>query len=200
LCLLNDWSARDFQMWESQPLGPFLAKSFATTLSPWVVPLAAIEPFCVPAFKRAQGDPAPLPYLYSDEDQARGGIDLKVEVWLASRRMRETGIEPVRMSRGNFRDTYWTIAQMLAHHTSNGCNLRPGDVFASGTLSGPTRDSLACLLERTRRGAESFRLPTGEERTYLEDGDEVILRGYCEREGCVRIGFGECRGIVTAAT
>ena len=200
LCLLNDWSARDIQMWESQPLGPFLAKSFATTLSPWVVPLAAIEPFRVPAFKRGEGDPAPLPYLFSPEDQERGGIDLTVEVWLASRRMSESGIEPIRMSRGNFRDTYWTIAQMLAHHTSNGCNLRPGDVFASGTLSGPTPESLACLLERTRRGAEPFRLPSGEERTYLEDGDEVILRGYCEREGCARIGFGECRGIVTAAT
>jgi fumarylacetoacetase len=200
LCLLNDWSARDIQTWESQPLGPFLAKSFVTTLSPWVVPLAALEPFRVPAFARAGGDPRPLPYLYSAEDQARGGIDLAVEVWLASRRMREGGIEPMRISRGNFRDTYWTIAQMLAHHTSNGCNLRPGDVFASGTLSGPTPDSLACLLERTRRGAEPFRLPSGEERTYLEDGDEVILRGYCEREGCARIGFGECRGIVTAAT
>jgi fumarylacetoacetase len=200
LCLLNDWSARDIQMWESQPLGPFLAKSFATTLSGWVVPLAALEPFRVPAFRRDEGDPPPLPHLYSAEDQARGGIDLTVEVWLASRRMRETGIEPIRMSRGNFRDTYWTIAQMLAHHTSNGCNLRPGDVFASGTLSGPTLDSLACLLERTRRGTESFGLPTGEERTYLEDGDEVTLRGYCEREGCTRIGFGECRGVVTAAT
>ena len=199
LCLLNDWSARDVQMWESQPLGPFLAKSFATTLAPWVVPLAALEPFRVPASTRADGDPVPLPYLYSAEDQARGGIDLTVEVWLASRRMRESGIGPMRLSRGNFRDTYWTIAQMLAHHTSNGCNLRPGDVFASGTLSGPTPESLACLLERTRRGAESFGLPTGEERTYLEDGDEVIQRGYCEREGCVRIGFGECRGIVTAA-
>jgi fumarylacetoacetase len=199
LGLLNDWSARDIQMWESQPLGPFLAKSFATTLSPWVVPLAALEPFRVPAFNRADTDPAPLPYLYSAEDQARGGIDLTVEVLLASRRMRESGIEPMRLSRGNFRDTYWTIAQMLAHHTSNGCNLRPGDVFASGTLSGSTPESLACLLERTRRGAESFQLSTGEERTYLEDGDEVVLRGYCEREGCVRIGFGECRGIVTAA-
>jgi fumarylacetoacetase len=200
LCLLNDWSARDIQMWESQPLGPFLAKSFATTLSPWVVPLPALEPFRVPAFVRSAGDPPPLPYLYSAEDQARGGIDLTVEAWLASRRMRESAIEPMRISRGNFRDTYWTIAQMLTHHTSNGCNLRPGDLFASGTLSGPTPESLACLLERTRRGAEPFQLPSGEERTYLEDGDEVILRGYCEREGCPRIGFGECRGIVTAAT
>ena len=199
LCLLNDWSARDIQMWESQPLGPFLAKSFATTISPWVVPLAALEPFRVPAFARAEGDPAPLPHLYSAEDQALGGIDLTVEVWLSSRRMRDAAIEPMRLSCGNFRDTYWTIAQMLAHHTSNGCNLRSGDLFGNGTLSGPTRESMACLLERTRNGAEPFRLPTGEERCYLEDGDEVILRGFCEREGCVRIGFGECRGIVTTA-
>jgi fumarylacetoacetase len=197
LCLLNDWSARDIQVWESQPLGPFLAKSFATTISPWVVPLEALEPFRAPAFARSQGDPAPLPYLYAHADQARGGIDITVEVWLASQRMRESGAEPVRISRGNFRDTYWTIAQMLAHHTSNGCNLRPGDLFGSGTVSGPTRDSLGCLLELTRRGSEPFRLPNGEERRYLEDGDEVILRAHCEREGCVRIGFGDCRGTIT---
>jgi fumarylacetoacetase len=196
LCLLNDWSARDIQVWESQPLGPFLAKSFATTISPWIVPLEALEPFRSPAFARPQGDPAPLPYLHSPEDQARGGIDIIVEVWLASQRMREAGAAPLRISRGNFRDTYWTVAQMLAHHTSNGCNLRPGDLFGSGTVSGPTRDSLGCLLELTRRGAEPFRLPTGEDRRYLADGDEVILRAYCEREGCVRIGFGDCRGIV----
>jgi len=197
LCLLNDWSARDIQVWESQPLGPFLAKSFATTISPWIIPLEALEPFCAPAFPRPAGDPAPLPYLYSPEDQARGGIDIIVEVWLASQRMRESGEAPIRISRGNFRDTYWTIAQMLAHHTSNGCNLRPGDLFGSGTVSGPTRESLGCLLELTRRGAEPFHLPTGEERRYLENGDEVTLRAYCEREGCVRIGFGDCRGIVT---
>jgi len=197
LCLLNDWSARDIQVWESQPLGPFLAKSFATSISPWIVPLEALEPFRAPAFNRPAGDPAPLPYLYSSEDQARGGLDIIVEVWLSSQRMREAGAEPLRVSRGNFRDTYWTIAQMLVHHTSNGCNLRPGDLFGSGTVSGPTRDSLGCLLELTRRGAEPFRLPTGEERRYLEDGDEVILRAYCEREGCVRIGFGECRGTIT---
>ncbi|HSR06117.1 MAG TPA: fumarylacetoacetase [Bryobacteraceae bacterium] len=196
LCLLNDWSARDIQVWESQPLGPFLAKSFATTISPWIVPLEAFEPFRAPAFTRPAGDPAPLPYLYSPEDQARGGIDIIVEVWLASQRMREAAAEPVRISRGNFRDTYWTIAQMLAHHTSNGCNLRPGDLFGSGTVSGPTRDSLGCLLELTRRGTEPFHLPTGEDRRYLEDGDEVILRAHCEREGCVRIGFGECRGTI----
>ena len=196
LCLLNDWSARDIQVWESQPLGPFLAKSFATTISPWIVPLEALEPFRAPAFTRAPGDPAPLPYLYSPEDQARGGIDIIVEVWLSSQRMRDTGAGPLRISRGNFRDTYWTIAQMLAHHTSNGCNLRPGDLFGSGTVSGPTRDSLGCLLELTRRGTEPFRLPSSEQRRYLEAGDEVILRAYCEREGCVRIGFGECRGTV----
>lgn len=199
LCLLNDWSARDIQVWESQPLGPFLAKSFTTSISPWVVPLEALEPFHAPAFARAEGDPAPLPYLYSPEDQARGGIDITVEVWLTSQRMREACAEPLRISRGNFRDTYWTIAQMLAHHTSNGCNLRPGDLFGSGTVSGPTRDSLGCLLELTRRGTEPFRLPTGEERSYLEDGDEVILRAYCAREGRARIGFGECRGTITAA-
>jgi len=200
LCLLNDWSARDLQAWESQPLGPFLAKSFATTISPWVVPLEALEPFRAPAFSRPVGDPTPLPYLHSPDDQARGGIDITVEVWLASQHMREIGAPPLRISRGNFRDTYWTIAQMLTHHTSNGCNLRPGDLLGSGTVSGPTRDSLGCLLELTRRGTEPFRLPTGEERRYLEDGDEVILLAYCEREGCVRIGFGDCRGTISAAT
>lgn len=199
LCLLNDWSARDTQVWESQPLGPFLAKSFATTISPWIVPLEALEPFRAPAFSRPPGDPAPLPYLHSAEDKAHGGFDITVEVWLASERMRKAGVAPARISRGNFRDTYWTIAQMLTHHTSNGCNLRPGDLFGSGTVSGPTRDSLGCLLELTRRGTEPLRLPTGEERRYLEDGDEVILRAYCEREGSVRIGFGECRGTIVPA-
>jgi len=198
LCLLNDWSARDIQVWESQPLGPFLGKSFATTISPWVVSLDALEPFRVPASARAAGDPAPLPYLLAAEDQARGGLDITVEVFLASRSMRDAGIPPLRISRGNFRDTYWTIAQMLAHHASNGCNLRTGDLFGSGTVSGPTRDSLGCLLELTRRGAEPFHLFEGEERRYLEDGDEVVLRAYCQREGSVRIGFGECRGLLTS--
>ena len=196
LCLLNDWSARDIQAWESQPLGPFLSKSFATSLSPWVVSMEALEPFCVPAFQRADGDPAPLPYLSSPDDQRRGGIDLTVEVYLASRKMREAGIEPLRLSRGNFRDQYWTVAQLLTHHTSNGCNLRPGDLFGSGTVSGPVDDARGCLLELTRRGAEPIRLPSGEERTFLEDGDQIILRGYCEREGAIRIGFGECSGTI----
>ena len=199
LCLLNDWSARDIQAWESQPLGPFLAKSVSTTISPWVVTWEALQPYRVPAFARDAGDPAPLPHLTSQADQARGGIDLTVEVYLASSRMREAGVAPLRLSRGNTRDLYWTIAQLLTHHASNGCNLRPGDLFGSGTVSGNTRDSLGCLLEFTRRGAEPFRLPTGEERRYLEDGDEVTFRGYCQREGSVRIGFGECRGTVRAA-
>jgi fumarylacetoacetase len=199
LCLLNDWSVRDIQMWEAQPLGPFLSKSVSTSISPWVIPMEALEPFRAPAFQRADGDPAPLPYLSSPENQRRGGIDLTVEVYLCSAQMREAGMAPVRISRGSFRDMYWTIGQLVAHHTVSGCNLRPGDLFGSGTVSGPTLDSLGCLLEITRGGTEAIRLPSGEERRYLEDGDEVILRGYCEREGCVRIGFGECRGMIRGA-
>jgi len=198
MVLVNDWSARDIQSWEYQPLGPFLAKSFATTVSPWVVTLEALEPFRVPAAARPPGDPAPLSYLASPEDQARGGFDVAVEVWLATARMRRDGIAPVRLSRGRAAELYWTAAQMLAHHTSNGCNLRPGDLFASGTVSGPERESWGSLLELTRRGVEPLRLPTGESRGFLEDGDEVIMRGHAEREGAVRIGFGECRGVVTA--
>jgi fumarylacetoacetase len=199
LCLVNDWSARDVQSWEYQPLGPFLAKNFATTVSPWVVTLEALEPFRVPAAPRPAGDPPPLPYLTSPANQARGGVDVTVEVHLASARMRAEGVAPMRLSRGRVADLYWTPAQMLAHHTSNGCNLQPGDLFASGTVSGPTKDARGCLLELTWRGAEPLTLPTGETRTFLEDGDEVIMRGYAEREGAVRIGFGECRGVVVAA-
>jgi fumarylacetoacetase len=199
LCLVNDWSARDVQTWEYQPLGPFLSKSFATTVSPWVVTLEALEPYRVPAFARPPGDPLPLSYLDSATDRARGGIDITVEVYLLSSRMRDAQIPPLRLSRGRMADLYWTVAQMLAHHTSNGCNLRPGDLFATGTISGPTQDSRGCLLELTRRGAEPIRLPTGETRTFLEDGDEVIMRGYCERAGSPRIGFGECRGVILPA-
>ncbi|MEX2260551.1 MAG: fumarylacetoacetase [Bryobacteraceae bacterium] len=194
VCLVNDWSARDIQRWEYQPLGPFLSKSFATSISPWIVTADALAPFRVPAFARPEGDPAPLPYLYSEDDAAEGGIDLHLEALLSSEQMRKQGCAPVRLSRGNFRNMYWTIAQMLAHHASNGCNLRPGDLLASGTVSGPTEDSLGCLLELAAR--EPVRLPTGEVRRALEDGDEVILRGYCEREGFARIGLGECRGVV----
>jgi fumarylacetoacetase len=197
ICLVNDWSARDIQLWEYQPLGPFLAKSFATTISPWVVTFEALEPFRVPALARPDGDPAPLPYLTSEADRGRGGIDLTVEVHLASAQMREQGVPPMRLSRGRFADLYWTVAQMFTHHTSNGCNLRPGDLFASGTVSGPTKEARGCLLEITWRGAEPIALPTGETRKFLADGDEVIMRGYCERPGAVRIGLGECRGVVT---
>ena len=196
VCLVNDWSARDIQTWEYQPLGPFLAKSFATTVSPWVVTAEALAPYRVPALERPAGDPAPLPYLDSSEDRAHGGIALALEVFLATRRMREEGVAPARLSRASFAEMYWTPAQMLAHHASNGCNLRPGDLLASGTVSGPGRDARGCLLELTWRGAEPIALPTGETRKFLEDGDEVIMRGSCERAGYARIGLGECRGMV----
>ncbi len=196
VCLVNDWSARDVQSWEYQPLGPFLSKNFATTISPWVVTFDALEPFRVPAFRRPEGDPEPLPYLHSERNAAAGGLDVTVEVYLASARMREQRIEPVRLSRGRAADLYWTLPQMLAHHTSGGCNLLPGDLFASGTISGPSKESRGCLLELTMRGAEPLTLPSGEIRKFLEDGDEVIMRGFCEREGAVRIGLGECRGLV----
>lgn len=196
LALVNDWSARDIQTWEYQPLGPFLAKSFATTVSPWVVTLDALEPFRVPRTPRPEGDPAPLSYLDFDGDR---GLDLTLEVAIASQRMRDENIEPFRVTLGSFRDMYWSMAQLVVHHTSNGCNLRPGDLLASGTVSGTAKDSRGCLLERTWRGTEPLELPTGETRTFLCDGDEVIMRGWCEREGVPRVGFGECRGVVLAA-
>jgi len=196
LCLVNDWSARDIQAWEYQPLGPFLAKSFATTISPWVVTLEALAPFRYPAFKRAQDDPWSLPYLSSTLNTELGGLDITVEVLLRSAQMRAEGMEPFCLSRGSFKQMYWTVAQMLTHHTSNGCNLCPGDLLASGTISGAEKGSLGCLLEITQRGTQLVELPTHEMRSFLSDGDEIILRGYCEKEGYVRIGFGECRGIV----
>lgn len=199
LCLMNDWSARNVQSWEYQPLGPFLAKNFATTISPWVVTLDALEPYRAPAMTRPEGDPRPLPYLYSQYDQQHGGFDITLEVWLATAKMRAKKKPPVRLSRSNMKDLYWTPAQMLTHHASNGCNLQPGDLLATGTVSGPSRDAMGSLLEQTRRGAEPLELPNGESRKFLEDGDEVILRGWCEREGYPRIGFGECRGLVIPA-
>ncbi|MFN8667706.1 MAG: fumarylacetoacetase [Gemmatimonadaceae bacterium] len=199
VALLNDWSARDVQAWEYQPLGPFLSKNFATSLSPWVVTFEALAPFRVPAFARAIGDPAPLPYLADATDQSRGGIDLSIEVWLRTTRMRQDDQRAVRLSRGNARDLYWTMAQLLAHHASNGCNLQPGDLLGSGTISGPEKETRGCLLELTWRGTEPITLPNGETRRFLEDGDEVILRGSCERPGYARIGLGECRGVVRPA-
>jgi fumarylacetoacetase len=199
VCLLNDWSARDIQAWEYQPLGPFLAKSFATSISPWVVTAEALEPFRVPAFARPAGDPAPLPYLDSPEQRARGGFDVSLQVLLSSRKMRDQKAAPVEICRSNLRDLYWTPAQLIAHHASNGCNLRPGDLLGSGTVSGDAKESRGCLLERTWRGTEPLALPGGETRRFLEDGDEVILRGFCEKPGFARISLGECRGIVDPA-
>ncbi|HYK36894.1 fumarylacetoacetase [Alloacidobacterium sp.] len=199
LCLVNDWSARDIQAWEYQPLGPFLAKNFATTISPWIVTMDALEPFRVPAFERDAGDPKPLPYLSAEANEQSGGFDITLEVWLSSQRMRDAGQQPVRLSKGNTRDLYWTLAQVLTHHASNGCNLQPGDLLASGTVSGPVKESVGCLLEMTRRGVEPIPLPGGEMRKFLEDGDEVVFRGYCERKGHPRIGFGECRGVILPA-
>jgi fumarylacetoacetase len=199
LCLVNDWSARDIQTWEYQPLGPFLSKSFATTVSPWVVTFEALEPFRVPVPPRPSSDPAPLPYLDSEADRTRGAVDVTVEVYLATARMREKAIPPHRLSRGKMTDLYWTVGQMLTHHTSNGCDLRSGDLFATGTISGPRPDSRGCLLELTWRGKEPIQLPGGETRKFLEDGDEVIMRGFCDRPGAARIGFGECRGLIEPA-
>ncbi len=192
VCLLNDWSARDIQTWESQPLGPFLSKNFATSISPWVVTVEALEPFRCPSQPRPAGDPAPLPHLAPIGDTA---FRVTLEVWLRSPRMRE----PVRVSQSDFSRMYWTLAQMVAQHASNGCSLRPGDLIGSGTVSGPEKQNRGCLLEITRRGSEPLTLPSGEERAFLEDGDEVILRGWCEAPGFRRIGLGECRGTVLAA-
>jgi fumarylacetoacetase len=199
LCLVNDWSARDIQSWEYQPLGPFLAKNFATTVSPWVVTLDALAPFRASPAVRPVGDPAPLAYLSADDDRASGAFDITLEVRLSSASMRASGAAPMLVSRGRFVEMYWTVAQLLTHHASNGCPMRAGDLIASGTVSGATPDSRGCLLERTWRGTEPLALPTGEQRRFLEDGDEVTLRGWCERDGARRIGFGECRGVVTPA-
>jgi len=198
MSLVNDWSARDIQAWEYQPLGPFLGKNFATTVSPWVVTMEALAPFRVPLTARAEGDPAPLPYLSSKQGRAEG-IDLQVEVEISSQAMREFGMDPVRLSAANARDLYWSFAQMVTHHTSNGCNLQSGDLLASGTISGPDEGTQGSLLEITRRGTNPMRLPTGEVRSFLEDGDEVVLRGFCERPGLPRIGLGECQGRVVPA-
>lgn len=200
LCLVNDWSARDIQRWEYQPLGPFLSKSFATSISPWIVTTEALEPFRATAFQREAGDPEPLAYLDSAQNRERGGFDIKLEVLIQTEQMRQQNLAPFRLSGSNTKDLYWTFAQMLTHHTSNGCNMQPGDLLASGTVSGSTKDSQGSLIELTERGAQPITLPNGEVRRFLEDGDEVILRGYCEREGFRRIGFGECRGRILPAS
>jgi fumarylacetoacetase len=192
VCLLNDWSARDIQAWEYQPLGPFLAKSFATSISPWIVTMEALEPFRTGAYVRPAEDPAPLAYLASEQDMRDGGIDLRLEVYLRSARMDAA----VRISRSNLRNLYWTPAQLVTHHASNGCNLLPGDLLGSGTVSGPEDGSLGSLLELTRNGREPILLAEDERRGFLEDGDQVVFRGYCERDGFVGIALGECCGTV----
>jgi fumarylacetoacetase len=198
-CLLNDWSARDMQAWEYQPLGPFLGKNFATTVSPWVVTREALAPFRVAAFDRPEGDPAPLPYLSDAADRAHGGYDIALEAYLATEAMRRDGIGPQRLTRTSFATTYWTLAQMIAHHASNGCNLATGDLIGSGTVSGPEKSSWGSLLELTARGREPIVLPDGEQRCFIEDGDEIIFRGFCAKPGYPRIGFGECRAAMLPA-
>ncbi|MAC33225.1 MAG: fumarylacetoacetase [Haliea sp.] len=198
ICLLNDWSARDIQAWEYQPLGPFLAKSFASTVSPWVVTLEALAPWRRP-FRRPAEDPQPLPYLSSPANSAEGAFDIRLQVLLQTEAMRSRGEAPVSLSRSNFRDSYWTVAQLVTHHSVNGCNLQPGDLLGSGTQSGPEPEAGGSILELTRGGKQPISLPNGETRTFLEDGDTVILRGHCEGGDAVPIGFGEVRGSVLPA-
>jgi fumarylacetoacetase len=198
-CLLNDWSARDIQAWESQPLGPFLGKNFATTISPWLVTAEALAPFRTAAFARPEGDPAPLPNLDDPQERAQGGLDITLEAYLATEAMRGSGLPPHRLTQTSFDKMYWTFAQMVAHHTSNGCNLEIGDLIGSGTASGPEPTSWGSLLELTTGGSKPLQLPNGEQRTFLENGDEITFRGFCAKPGCARIGFGECRATVLPA-
>jgi fumarylacetoacetase len=199
LCLLNDWSARDIQAWEYQPLGPFLAKSFHTTVSPWIVTAEALEPFHIAQPPRPAGDPRPLPYLWADADQQLGAFNIRFEVDISSKNMREASLPPYRLSSVSASHLYWTVAQMIAHHTSNGCNLRPGDLFGSGTISGPNADSFGSLLEITQGGTQPIALPTGETRTFLADGDEIVISAFAGAPNRVQIGFGTCRASITPA-
>ncbi|MGZ3233896.1 MAG: fumarylacetoacetase [Croceibacterium sp.] len=194
LCLLNDWSARDLQAWEYQPLGPFLAKNFHSTVSPWIVTSAALAPFRIPQPPRPEGDPAPLPYLLDADDQAHGAFSIEMEVCLLTAKMRDAGLASERLSRGPMTAMYWTAAQLVAHHTVNGCNLQPGDLLGTGTLSGEARDSFGSLIELFEGGKRPLTLANGETRSFLEDGDEVIMTAHAAREGFRSIGFGECRG------
>jgi fumarylacetoacetase len=198
LVLLNDWSARDVQAWEYQPLGPFLAKNFASTISPWIVTMEALAPFRA-AFIRPDGDPQPLAYLDSEANRTQGSLDVQLEVLLQTKGMRDAGLPAERLSQSNFQDAYWTVAQMLTHHTVNGCNLQPGDLLGSGTLSGPAANQAGSLLELSAGGKQALALANGESRTFLEDGDTVVLRATCERRGARRIGFGDCAGTVLPA-
>ncbi|MXO58274.1 fumarylacetoacetase [Altererythrobacter salegens] len=194
LSILNDWSARDLQAWEYQPLGPFLAKNFNSTISPWVVTSAALAPFRIAQPARPEGDPAPLPYLSDAADQDHGAYAIEMEVLLSTAKMRAAGIEPHRLSKGPMSAMYWTAAQLIAHHTVNGCNLQPGDLLGTGTLSNETPDTFGSLLELSEGGKKAIELPGGETRTFLQDGDEIVMRAHAVREGRRTIGFGECRG------
>jgi fumarylacetoacetase len=196
MVIVNDWSARDIQKWEYQPLGPFNAKNFATSISPWVVTMEALAPYRLDGPPRDVNDPQPLEYLKPEEEYS---LNITVEVMISSASMRDKRMEPVLVSRSNMRDMYWTIMQMLVHHTSTGCNMRTGDLLATGTISGAGEDSRGCLLERTWRGQNPIKLPDGTERKFLQDGDEVTMSAFCEADGFRRIGFGECRGIIAAA-
>jgi fumarylacetoacetase len=198
LCLLNDWSARDIQAWEMQPLGPFLAKNFATTISPWIVTMEALAPFRLP-LPRPDADGKSLPYLDSDRNSTTGAIDIQLEVCMETSHHRAGNLPATQLSRTSFRHQYWSIAQMVAHHAVNGCNLRPGDLLGSGTISGPEKSEAGALMELARNASEPITLGTGEQRSYVEDGDAIILRGYCEKAGFARIGFGENRGEVLPA-
>jgi len=199
LCLLNDWSARDLQGWEYQPLGPFLSKNFATSISPWIVTLPALAPFRVP-FNRPESDPQPLAYLDSRENREAGGIDIRLEALIQTAKMRARGEPPQRLSETSFRHAYWSVSQLVAHHTVNGCNLRPGDLFGSGTQSGPTPAEAGSLVELSKGGTQALPIGKDEQRTFLEDGDTVIFRGWCERPGAVSIGFGELSAQVLPAS
>ena len=198
ISLLNDWSARDVQAWEYQPLGPFLSKSFATTVSPWMVTMEALAPFRA-AFTRPEGDPPPLPYLDSQSNRQAGAMGVQLEVWLQTAAMREAGHIGQRLSTSNLQDAYWTLAQLVTHHTVNGCNLRSGDLLGTGTLSGPKPEQGGSLLELTQGGKLPIALNNGETRSFLQDGDTVILHGFCDAPGARRIGLGECRGTVLPA-
>lgn len=198
LCLLNDWSARDLQAWEYQPLGPFLAKNFASTISPWLVTLEALAPFRKP-FERDAADPAPLPYLSSDANTQAGSLDINLHVLLTTPTSRKNGQPPHELAHSNFRHAYWTLAQLLTHHTVNGCNLRPGDLLGTGTLSGPLGGEEGSLLELTHGGKQAIQLPWGEQRVFLQDGDEVILQAECRKDGYPMISLGQCAGTVMPA-
>ena len=198
LCLINDWSARDIQGWEYQPLGPFLSKNFATTISPWVVTMEALAPFRIP-FSRASSDPQPLPYLHDSTRAGAAGLDVELEVSLQTVRMREQGLKPQRLARSNLGHAYWSVAQMITHHTINGCNLRAGDLLGTGTLSGPSQDEAGSLMELTLGGKQPVTVGSAETRTFLEDGDRVVLKAWCERTGHRRIGFGTAVGTVLPA-